>query len=245
MSGPIIGVTCALEQARWGVWDQPALVLPRSYALAIQKAGALALLLSPDDAVSEQPGRLLDLLDGLLISGGSDVDAGSYGAEPHPQTLNTRPERDRFELALTLGAIERDLPLLAVCRGMQVLNIACGGTLRQHLPELLGHEDHRHTPGRFSDHEVELEPGSLAARLAGGERLAVKSHHHQGLDSLGEGVRVSGRAIPDGVIEAIELPACSFTVGVLWHPEEDEPSRVIERFVREGVSERHAAGAHR
>lgn len=242
MSGPVVGVSCAVEQARWGVWDQPALVLPRAYALAIQSAGALALLLSPDDAVAAEPDRLLDLLDGLIVSGGGDLDPGSYGAEPHPETRGANPERDRYELALAERAIERDLPVLGICRGMHVLNVARGGTLLQHLPDVVGHEQHRHTPGSFSDHPVDLEPGSKAARIAGGAEVRVKSHHHQGLDRLGEGVEVTGRAREDGVVEAIELPRCSFAVGVLWHPEEDRPASLIERFVREGIGQGLEAG---
>jgi putative glutamine amidotransferase len=234
--GPVIGVSCALEQARWGVWDQPALVLPQAYARAIQGAGALALLLSPDPAVTGEPDRLLDLLDGLVLSGGGDVDPATYGAGPHPETRGARAERDHFELALARRAIERDLPLLGVCRGMHVLNIACGGTLDQHLPDRLGHQRHRHTPGRFSDHEVSLRSGSAAARIAGGERVAVKSHHHQGLDRIGEGIEVSGWSVSDQVAEAIELPRCTFAVGVLWHPEEEQPAALIGRFVREVVA---------
>jgi putative glutamine amidotransferase len=238
VSGPVIGVSCATEQARWGVWDQPALVLPRSYATAIQGAEGLAVLLPPDPAVTGDPDPLLDLLDGVIISGGSDVDPATYGAERHPETGTTWPDRDAFEVALAQRAIERDLPLLGVCRGMHVLNVARGGTLDQHLPDRIGHEDHRHDPGSFSDHAVRLLSGSRAAALAGGERVAVKSHHHQGLAQIGEGVEVSGWSLPDEVVEAIELPSCEFAVGILWHPEEDEPAELIGRFVE------HVAGRH-
>jgi putative glutamine amidotransferase len=175
----------------------------------VQAAGGLALLLPPDDAVAEAPAELLDLLGGLLLAGGRDIDPGAYGAREHPQTGETSPERDRFELALAHAALERELPVLGIGRGMQMLNVACGGTLVQHLP---GHD---------RDHEVRLAPGSLAARAVGAERLSVASRHHQGLDELGEGVEAVGWAAHDEVVEAIELPARRFALGVLWCAEQD------------------------
>jgi putative glutamine amidotransferase len=178
------------------------------------------------------------MLDGLILAGGSDIDPASYGAKPHPETRGTRPERDRFELALGTRALERDMPVLGICRGMEMLNVIQGGTLDQHL----GLELHRHTPGAFADHGVRLEPGSLAARVVGEERTEVKSAHHQGLGELGEGVTASGYA-DDGIVEAIELPEKDFAVGVLWHPEEDERSRVIGAFVEEARSRAGAGTA--
>lgn len=225
----MIGVCAALEQARWGSWDVLVLLSPRNYTLMLQAAGALALVLSPDEVVDENPEQLIGMLDGLLLAGGSDIDPGTYGAEPSAETTGTRPERDRFEIALVRAAIERDMPVLGVCRGMQALNVACGGSLDQHVDNL---EMHRHTPGAFHDHEVELEPRSLAARSAGSTRLAVKSHHHQGVDRLGAGLVVSGKA-PDGLIEAIELPESRFALGVLWHPEQDPGSGVIGALVQQ------------
>jgi putative glutamine amidotransferase len=210
---------------------------PRTYSHAVQRAGGLALILPPDDVVAESPDELLDMLDGLILAGGSDIDPASYGAKPHPETRNTRPERDRFELALGTRALERDMPVLGICRGMEMLNVIQGGTLDQHL----GLELHRHTPGAFVDHGVRLEAGSLAAQVVGDERTEVKSAHHQGLGELGEGVVASGYA-DDGIVEAIELPERSFAVGVLWHPEEDERSRVIGALVEEARS-RAGAGA--
>jgi putative glutamine amidotransferase len=227
VSRPVIGICTAVEEAAWGAWRETlANLSPRSYSLTVQAAGGLAVLLPPDDAVAEQPGELLTLLDGLLLAGGSDIDPGSYGARPHAETGQTWPERDRFELALAHAALERDMPVLGVCRGMQMLNIALGGTLDQHLADFA---THRHTPGAFSDHEVRLAEGSLAARVVGGERTAVKSHHHQGIDELGEGLVAVGWA--DGVVEAIELPGKRFALGVLWHPEEDERSNVVGALV--------------
>ena len=180
---------------------------------------------------------MLDLLDGLILAGGADIDPSAYGAEPHEETIGTVPERDTFEIALARSALERDLPLLGICRGMQLLNVAPGGTLIQHLPESHGHEDHRRTPGTFdgADHDVRLEPGSLAARAAGEEVHGTKSHHHQGVDRLGEGLGVTGWAELDELPEAIEAPDRRFALGVQWHPEADELSVVIESFVREAA----------
>ncbi len=228
---PVIGICSAIESARWGAWEVLCNLSPRTYSLAVQRAGGIALLLPPDDGVAEAPDQVLDLLDGLVLAGGSDVDAGTYGARPHAETKGTRPERDRFELALGHRALERDIPLLGVCRGMQMLNVVRGGTIDQHLPDRVGHEDHRHTPGVFSDHEVRLDPGSRMAEVVGVERTAVKSHHHQGIEELGEGVVASGWGDDDEVVEAIEVPDRRFALGVLWHPEEDEQSRVIGALV--------------
>ena len=201
---------------------------PRSYSRAVQRTGARALILPPDPRAESDPDVFLAGIDALLLAGGSDVDPSFYGQEAHPETRSTWPERDAFEVALTRRALERELPLLGVCRGMQLLNVACGGTLLQHLPEVVGHEDHRHTPGSFGDHEVRLEPGSLAATATGTERLTVKSHHHQGVDRVGEGLTVSGWSVEEAdLVEAIEVPGHRFALGVLWHPEEDVRDRVV------------------
>ena len=231
MTRPVIGICAAIETARWAAWEVTVNLSPRTYSLAVQRAGGIALILPPDDVVAESPDELLDLIDGLILAGGSDIDPGSYGAKPHPETRGTWPDRDRFEIALGTRALERDMPVLGICRGMQMLNVIQGGTLNQHL----GLELHRHTPGVFVDHRVRLEPGSLAERVVGGEHTAVKSAHHQGIEELGEGVVASGEA-DDGVVEAIELPDKSFAAGVLWHPEEDERSRVIGSLVEEARS---------
>jgi putative glutamine amidotransferase len=167
---------------------------------------------------------VLDLLDGLVLSGGADIDPASYGADTDPRTTGARGERDRFEIALARGALERDLPVLGICRGMELLNVAYGGTLVQHLADA---DVHLHTPGRYSDHDVRLEPGSLAAQAVGAERVSVRSHHHQGVDRLGEGVVASGWADPGETVEAIEIPERRWALGVLWHTEEDRESRVL------------------
>jgi putative glutamine amidotransferase len=184
----------------------------------------VAFLLPPDSEAAKAPGELIDRVDALILAGGSDVDPGLYGAEPHPETVRTWPERDRFDVAVAREALERDLPLLGICRGMQVLNVARGGTLTQHLPEELGDERHLVLPGTWAEHAVRLEPGSVAARAAGAERITVKTHHHQGIDALGEGLVPTGWSLSDGLLEAIELPDRAFALGVLWHPEQGDPA---------------------
>ncbi len=232
-SRPAIGICTALERANYGVWDQPVALNPYTYIAAIQRAGGLAVMIPPDEALVTHPGEMLDRLDGLILAGGADVDPSFYGAERHPETHHTVPERDRTEIAIAIGAIERDLPVLGICRGMQVINVALGGTLHQHLPELFGHEEHRRHPGTFdgAEHDVRLEPGSLAARAAGEEVHVTKSHHHQGVDVIGDGLRVTGHSTLDDLVEAIELPGKDFVLGVQWHPEADEKSRVVRALV--------------
>jgi putative glutamine amidotransferase len=239
-SPPIIGLCTALERARWSVWDAEAVLLPRNYVDAVQRAGGIALLLPPDPAAIEDPDRLLDVIDGLLLAGGADMDPSTYGAEPHPETVGTVPERDAFELALAARAIERDLPFLGICRGMQVMNVARGGTLTQHLPEDYGHEDHRRSLGTFdnADHDVRLAAGSLAARVAREEVHGTKSHHHQGVDRIGDGLEVTGWATVDDLPEAIEVPGNRFSLGVQWHPEADATSPMIAGLVEEARQHR-------
>jgi putative glutamine amidotransferase len=230
---PRIGLCTALERARWTVWDQEAFLLSRSYADAIARAGGIALMLPPDTWVAEQPDDVLDALDGLVLAGGADIDPGAYGEPRHECTINTRPERDAVEIALARRALELDLPLLGICRGMQLLNVACGGTLIQHLPDDVGHTDHRRALGSFddADHDVRLAAGSLAARAAGELVHATKSHHHQGVDRLGEGLVESGWSVLDELVEAIEAPGRSFALGVQWHPEVDPRSAVVGALV--------------
>jgi len=234
MTRPVIGICTALELARWSVWEQRAALLPIAYLEAIQRADGLALMLAPDERLTADPEQALALIDGLILAGGADIDAASYGQATHPRTVDTVPERDAFEIALVRGAIERDLPVLGICRGMQLINVALGGTLVQHLPEQVGHEEHRRVVGSFdgADHDVILTAGSLAASAAGELTHATKSHHHQGVDRLGEGLVVSGRSSLDDFPEAIELSDRRFVLGVQWHPEADEDSTVVGALVQ-------------
>ena len=229
MARPLIGITSYLEPSvRWGVWDVPAAVIPLAYVQQIEAAGGRALLVPPsDDAIDET----LDALDGILFSGGSDIDPSEYGQDAHPETNGTRPERDRGELALLRAALERDMPVLAVCRGSQVLNIARGGDLVQHLPDVVGDETHKDTPGVFADHDVRVEPESRLGGLLG-HRAPVKSHHHQGYGRVGDGLREVAWA-DDGTVEALEDPSKRFAVGVLWHPEAAEDRALFEELVEQ------------
>ena len=232
MARPLIGVCAAIERASFGVWsNEPTTLLPLSYSRAIHGAGGMIAMLPPDRRASEDPGELLERLDALVLGGGADIDPESQGVEAHPETIGSNPDRDRFEIALVLGALERGMPLLGVCRGMQVLNLACGGTLDQHIPERLGHDIHRPVPGSWAEHEVRIEPGSLTATATGTERLTVKSHHHQGVDRIAENLTASAWATDDESVEAIESGDGSFALGVLWHPEEDPGDAIIPALV--------------
>jgi putative glutamine amidotransferase len=237
---PAVGICAAIDRVVRGPWDEVVVFTQRTYVDAVQRAGALALVLPPDEAAGADPDPWLDRLDGLILAGGADVDPASYGAEAASETTGTWPERDRFELGLARGALERRMPVLGICRGMETLNVTRGGTLVQHLPDVVGHDRHRAQLGSFGEHEVRLEPGSVAARAAGADHLTVKSHHHQGIDRLGDGLVATGWSVPDDVVEAIELPESeAYVLGVLWHPEEDGESRVIESLVeaaRAGVA---------
>jgi putative glutamine amidotransferase len=232
MARPTIAITCSVGDIRSGEWDEHAAYSPIAYVRSVQRAGARAILLVADDEDARDPHELLATIDGVILSGGgSDVAPRRYGRAPHPATAAEEPGRDDFELALALAARERDMPLLGICRGMQLLNVAYGGTLHQHLPEALGHDDHRVLPADFARHEVRIEPGSLAASATGAQTESVLSHHHQGPDEIGAGLQVTGRATLDDSAEAIEDPGARFVLGVLWHPEEDERSRVVGALV--------------
>jgi putative glutamine amidotransferase len=229
----VIGLCSALERARWGHWHQPAHLLSRAYADAVQRAGGLAVILPPDPAAVADPDPWLDVVDALVLVGGADIDPAAYDAVPDPHTKGTVPERDVFEIALAQSALERDLPLLGICRGMQLMNVARGGTLIQHLPDDVGHEDHRRTLGSFenADHDVRLADGSLAERAAGEKVHSTKSHHHQAVDRLGDGFEVTGWATIDDLPETIEDPTLRFALGVQWHPEADPSSGLIGALV--------------
>lgn len=229
---PVVGITSYVEQARWGVWDVPAAVLPFRYVERVETAGATAVVLPPSAAPDA---RVLDRLDAVVFAGGADLDPGLYGEPAHPATTGLRPERDAAELPLMRAALDRDLPVLGICRGMQVLAVVRGGSLEQHLPDVVGHERHRPAPGVYGWHDVRLEPGSLAHELLGAN-VSVPSYHHQGIASAGS-LTVTGWA-DDGTPEVVEDPSRRFAVGVLWHPEAGEDPRLFEALVA-------AAGAGR
>jgi putative glutamine amidotransferase len=234
MRRPVIGICTAIERAAWSVWEQPAALLPVAYLAAVQRAGAIALMLPPDELTAREPEQMLELLDGLLLAGGADIDPSAYGQQAHAQTHDTVPERDTFEIALARAALARELPVLGICRGMQLINVALGGTLIQHLPEQFGHEEHRRVPGSFdgAEHDVSLLDGSLAASAAGETVHSIRSHHHQGVDVLAPGLIISGvSSLEDALPEAIELPGEGFVLGVQWHPEADVQSSVIAALV--------------
>jgi len=230
---PVVGITSYAEEVTWGAWVEEAALVPLAYVRAIERAGGRPLVVPPsEDAIEET----LSVLDGILFSGGSDLDPQLYEAEAHPETQGVHEARDRAEMALLAAALERDMPVLAVCRGSQVLNVARGGDLIQHLPDELGHEQHKHTPGEYSDHDVTLEPDTRVGGILG-ERAPVKSHHHQGFGRIGEGLRQVGYA-EDGTVEALEDPSKRFAVGVLWHPEEGEDMALFEALVEEAAQYR-------
>ena len=235
---PVIGICAAIDQARWAVWDVEANVSQRTYSRAVVRNGGLPLILPAHDELCDEPGELLALLDGLIMTGGSDLDPSLYGAEADENTTATNRERDAFEMALLTAALAAELPVLAICRGMQLLNVTLGGTLDPHLETA---ERHLHTPGVFSDHEVVLEAGSQVAAAEGGERIAVRSHHHQGIGRLGEGLKVTARDADDGVIEAIEMDGREQVIGILWHTEEDESSALVAGLVGQAREAMEAA----
>ncbi|MFI1467993.1 gamma-glutamyl-gamma-aminobutyrate hydrolase family protein [Streptomyces wuyuanensis] len=222
MTQPLIGVSTYLEQASWGVWQLPAALLPAGYPRLVQSAGGIAAMLPPDE-----PGRAaatVARLDGLVVAGGPDVEPVWYGAEPGPRTGPPARERDAWELALIRAALDSGTPLLGICRGMQLLNVALGGTLVQHL------DGHVEAVGVFGRHPVAPVAGTLYASLVP-EESSVPTYHHQSVDRLGDGLVVSAHA-HDGTVEAVELPDPAWVLGVQWHPEMGDDTRVMAGLVR-------------
>jgi putative glutamine amidotransferase len=215
---PIVGMTTYLEQAQTGIWDVRASVLPHIYLEGVTLAGGIAVLLPPQPVDDDIADRALDGLDGLVITGGKDVDPARYGQAPHPETDDPRHDRDAWEFALVGRALHLGLPVLGICRGAQVLNVALGGTLHQHLPDVIGHSRHQAGNAVFSTSRVRTVPGTRLAALIG-EYSDEQCYHHQAIAELGNGLIVSAQDA-DGVIEAVELPGDAFVLAVQWHPEE-------------------------
>jgi len=236
---PVIGLCAAMEPARWSVWHLPAALVPMNYIEQVQRAGGIAVLIPPDPALVSDPGRVLDRIDGLILVGGADIGADTYGAEPDPRNDVPIPLRDATEIALVREAEARGIPVLGICRGAQVINVVGGGTLHQHLPEILGHEEHRREIGRFigNEHDVTVVANSLASLAIGESPHRVASHHHQAIDAVGDGLRVTARA-EDGLPEAVESVDGGWVLGVQWHPEADPESRVIAALVNEAQRNR-------
>ena len=218
---PVVGISAYSEYARWGVWELQASLLPQNYVDQVSAAGGIPVLLPHVAGVD----AAVDRLDGLIISGGPDVEPARYGAEPGPLTTAVRPERDAAELALFGAALQAGLPVLGVCRGMQLMNVALGGTLIQHLPDVVGHDGHSPTPGEMSEHKVTVDPSSRLAGILGMRTFVVPTHHHQAIDRLGSGLVATAWA-EDGTIEAVEFgEPTGFALAVQWHPEAgDDPS---------------------
>lgn len=221
---PVVGLTTYLEQAKQGVWDVRAAFLPQQYFDAVTASGAAAVLLPPQPSPETAAEVVLDGLDGLILTGGLDVQPELYGAERHPLTDPARPDRDAWELALLHGARERGIPVFGICRGLQLINVALGGTLHQHLPEALGTERFRIGGGVFAENTVEVQDDTRLAGMLGGGAFGVHSYHHQGVDRLGDGVIVTART-DDGLVQAFEAPGDEYLVAVQWHPEENAADR--------------------
>ncbi|WP_199399162.1 gamma-glutamyl-gamma-aminobutyrate hydrolase family protein [Zhihengliuella sp. ISTPL4] len=236
---PLIGVTTYLERAQQGVWDVRAAFLPEQYLVGVTAAGGIALLLPPQDADAAE--AAIAALDGLILSGGADVAPELYGAERHPLTDPARVDRDAWELALFRAAERRRMPVLAICRGLQLVNVARGGTLHQHLPESLGTERYRLGGGVFAENDVEVSDDTALAAVLGAGETRVHSYHHQGIDRLGEGLVPAARS-DDGLVQAFVDTTAGHVVGIQWHPEENAEDR---RLFADLVSQARAFTAQR
>lgn len=221
---PVIGLTTYLERAKQGVWDVRAGFLPQQYFDGVTDSGGIAVLLPPQPRPELGAEAVLDGLDGLILTGGLDVQPELYGAERHPLTDPAREDRDAWELALLRGAERRGMPVFGICRGLQLINVAHGGTLHQHLPEALGTERYRIGGGVFATNTVAVQDGTRLAGLVGAGDLAVQSYHHQGIDRVADDVLVTART-DDGLVQAFEAPGDRYLVAVQWHPEESSEDR--------------------
>jgi putative glutamine amidotransferase len=213
---PLIGVTTYRQEAAWGSWRQSADLLPSQYAIAVERAGGAPLLLPPHGKPEAAAKAVIARLDGLIISGGADIDPSRYGEKPGPHTVDWRPDRDAWELALLDAADTASLPVLGICRGMQMLAVHAGGALVQHVPDLVGHEQHNPGGDQYSPRSVTVDPASRLATLVGTSGT-VQCHHHQAVrEHPGFTAAAWGE---DGLLEAMEVPGDRFVVAVQWHPE--------------------------
>ncbi len=263
MSGPcpVVGLSASDQHVRYGAWDTTATLVPAAYVRMVELAGGIPVLLPPPaepageraagapardrpggDFVgrraAEHAARVVERLDAVVLTGGTDVDPALYGEDPHERTQPADPARDAFELALVAACEERDLPLLGICRGLQLLNVARGGSLVQHLADA-GESAHLDSPGRFSHHPVRLEEGSAVDSVYGPRGVreqVVACHHHQGVARLGRGLVVTATG-GDGVVEALEAPGSRFVVAVQWHPEADGDPSLFEALVAAAASQ--------
>lgn len=221
---PVVGMTTYLEPSVTGDWDRPSMVLPAVYRDAVTDAGGAVVLLPPQHVDHLLAARVVSGLDALVVTGGVDVDPDRYGQEPHPTTDAPRTDRDVWELALLDQAWKTGVPVLAICRGHQLLNVFLGGTLHQHLPDVVDHERHGPAPATYGTTSVRTLPGTRLAAILGDGEVDVQCHHHQAVDEVADGLVVSARA-GDGTVEAVEMPGDRFVVGVQWHTEEDGHDR--------------------
>lgn len=229
---PLIGITTYEEPARWSVWVREAALLPASYVRSVERAGGVPVMIPPTGNLRGLA-ALVSRLDGLILAGGGDLDPDLYGAERHAETGPPQPRRDRFELALARAAVDADLPFLAICRGMQVLNVARGGALVQHLPEAVGHKAHAPEVGKIGTHRVQISATSAIGKILG-DVADVPTYHHQAVSRLGKGLSAVAWA-DDQVVEAVELQGHRFGLGVQWHPEDGDDKRLFEALVAEAA----------
>jgi putative glutamine amidotransferase len=226
VSGPVIGITCYVEPARFTVWEMRAALLPYMYVEQVVRAGGQPVILPP----AGEPATLVRRLDGLILAGGGDIDPARYAEQPHESTDYIRKFRDSAEFGVMAAALTAELPFLGICRGLQVLNVTLGGSLHQHLPDVVGHREHSPAPGRHGHLPVDVVPGTRLAQVLTPGLASVPHYHHQAVDRLGTGLRVSARAA-DATVEAVELPAHPFALAVQWHPEAAEDDSLFRALV--------------
>jgi putative glutamine amidotransferase len=232
-SRPIIGVATGELVASYGVWKEKAALVPADYLGAVERAGGIPIVLAPIDGAADQ---LTERIDGLVLTGGADVDSALYGEERHSKAQRPDQARDRFEIELLEAATARDMPVLAVCRGIQIVNVWRGGTLHQHLPEVTGHKEHMAVPGTYGVHPLRIDPDSRLGAIIGRSETEVPGHHHQAPDRVGDGLVASAWA-DDGIVEGLEDPTLGFFVAVQWHPEMGDDPTLFEALV---AAARHA-----